>query len=149
MDSIAHTLHLDLSALIGPAWVTVAYVLVYYAFMINVLRAKAGAAKRHGSEFDRYFGQDRELLAADRSQLNMLEHMPPFLILLWLHALLVSSYEATILGAIYTGSRALYPVLLRGTMGRQVPKAVYPVTGAGYVVMVVFAVRIVGVLLAG
>ncbi|MFT6233578.1 MAG: hypothetical protein ACJAZO_004099, partial [Myxococcota bacterium] len=53
-------------------------------FQIRGLRTKsrlvAGYQSR-GEKFDRYFGQDREMLASDRTQLNMLEHMPVFLAL--------------------------------------------------------------------
>jgi hypothetical protein len=58
--------------------------LVYDWFQIRALRTKsrlvAGYQSR-GEKFDRYFGQDREMLASDRTQLNRLEHMPVFLAL--------------------------------------------------------------------
>ena len=68
-------------------WVTFAYLILYYAFMLNVLRVKlkvAASCKARGEKFDRYQNNDPILRAADRIQLNTLEHMPPFLILLWL-----------------------------------------------------------------
>jgi uncharacterized membrane protein YecN with MAPEG domain len=145
MDSIAHTLSVDIGIIAGPAWVTLAYVGVYYAFMSNLLRVKLrlhGQYKERGEKFDRYFGQDREMLAADRIQLNMLEHMPIFLVLLWLHAFVVSSPEATLLGGIYTGSRALYPLLLGTRLGRNIPLRILLVTFTGYIVLALFAVRI-------
>ena len=145
MDAIGQALGADMSRVAGPAWVTLAYVGIYYAFMTNVLRIKVRLHFRYkadGEAFDRYHTRDREMLAADRTQLNMLEHMPIFLTLLWLHAFVVSSYEATILGGIYTGTRALYPILLGGRMGRQVPARIVPVTLTGYVVLTIFAVRI-------
>ena len=145
MDAIAHTLSLDMGIIAGPAWVTVAYVGVYYAFMSNLLRVKLrlhGQYKEQGKKFDRYFGQDREMLAADRIQLNMLEHMPVFLVLLWLHAFVVSSYEATILGGVYTGTRALYPLLLGSRLGRNIPLRILWVTFTGYLILGIFAVRI-------
>jgi uncharacterized membrane protein YecN with MAPEG domain len=130
---------------VGPAWVTLFFVLVYYAFQINILRVKSRLARSYkdrGERFDRYFGQDREMLAADRVQLNMLEHMPVFLVLLWLHALFVSPSEATILGAIYTGSRAVYPFVLGKKLGRGVPLRIVAVTFTGYAIIAIFVVRI-------
>jgi uncharacterized membrane protein YecN with MAPEG domain len=145
MDAIAHALSIDNSTIAGPAWVTLAYVGVYYAFMSNLLRVKLrlhGQYKERGEKFDRYFGQDREMLAADRIQLNMLEHMPIFLVLLWLHAFMVSSAEATLLGGIYTGTRALYPLLIGHRMGRNIPLRILSVTFTGYIILTIFAVRI-------
>mmetsp|Transcript_30624 Transcript_30624/g.74624 ORF Transcript_30624/g.74624 Transcript_30624/m.74624 type:complete len:163 (+) Transcript_30624:203-691(+) len=45
----------------------------------------------------RYFGQDRRMLRADRIHLNTLEHMVPFLGMMWLHAVYVDVYRATVL----------------------------------------------------
>ena len=87
------------------------------------------------------------MLAADRSQLNMLEQMPVFLILMWLNAFMVDTTEATILGAIYTGTRALYPVVLRGRMGRDVPRRILIITFTGYFVLLAYSVRIIQQLL--
>ena len=145
MNGIAGALGLDLGTVAGPAWVTLAYVAVYYGFIGLLLRTKLRLArdyKERGVEFDRYFGQDRELLAADRVQLNMLEHMPVFLVLLWLHAFVVAGLETTILGGIYTATRALYPFLLGGRMGRNISIRVVPCTFVGYAILVVLAVRI-------
>jgi hypothetical protein len=53
----------------GPLLVTVAYVCVYYAMIGNQLRVKTRlrrAYRARGETFDRYFGNDREMLAADR-----------------------------------------------------------------------------------
>ena len=86
------------------AWVTLAYLGVYYAILLYGLFTKrrvARACKADGERFDRYNNQSPELLAADRMQLNTLEHMPPFLVLLWLQACIVSAYSATLLGTIY------------------------------------------------
>jgi uncharacterized membrane protein YecN with MAPEG domain len=145
MDSIASAMGLEASVFVGPAVVTLAYCALYYVFMFNLMRVKLRLHREYSArdeKFDRYFGQDRELLAADRTQLNMLEHMPIFLVLLWLHAFLVSSSEAAILGAIYTGSRALYPILLRGRMGRDIPKRILFITFTGYGVLCIFGIRI-------
>ena len=72
---------------VGPLLVTVAYVVIYYLLVANQLRVKRRLKREYqarGEKFDRYFNTDRELLAADRYVGNMLEHMPPFLALLWL-----------------------------------------------------------------
>jgi len=135
----------------GPAWVTLAYVLVYYGTMTNVLRVKSRVFREHkerGETFDRYFGQDRTMLAADRVQLNMLEHMGPFLVLLWLHALVGSAAEATVAGGLYVALRVAYPMVLGGRMGRGVPPRILFVTVGGYAVVAFQAVRIAMALLA-
>jgi len=122
----------------GPLLVTVAYVLVYYGTQIHSLRVKnrlsAEYAER-GEKFDRYFGQDREMLAADRVQLNMLEHMPPFLVLLWLHAAFVDTTSATVAGAVYVGTRLAYPFALGSRVGRGVRALVMAATMPGYAVI--------------
>ena len=92
--------------------VTLCYITLYYVFMVNVLRVKMKVIRRckeKGEPFRRYTEHYPDLLAADRIQLNMLEHMPPFLVLLWLQAFVVSAESATLMGWIYLGLRALYP----------------------------------------
>ena len=130
---------LDLAHQTGPICVTLAYLLLYYATQIHIARVKLTLAREHrerGAQFDRYFGQDRRMLAADRIQLNMLEHMPPFLVLLWLHAIFVGPTGATIAGAIYLGSRLLYPVVIGPRLGRGIRAAVLLATVPGYLVLV-------------
>ena len=132
---------LDLAQQTGPVLVTLAYVALYYAFQINQLRVKTLVAREHearGEKFDRYFGQDRQMLAADRIQLNTLEHMPPFLALLWLHALFIGPWGATVAGAIYVASRAVYPLLIGSRLGRGIHARVMLATGVGYAVLVYF-----------
>ena len=136
----------DIVAFQGPLAVTLAYVLVYYGFQINVLRVKTARAahyKSQGEQFDRYFGQDREMLAADRIQLNVLEHMGPFLVLLWLHAVFVDTSAATEAGGVYVASRALYPWMMGGRLGRRVPARIMVATGLGYAVLIYLAGAIV------
>lgn len=150
MGSILDAAGVPLSALTAPAWVTLAYLGLYYAFMLQVSRTRFrlhAAYRARGEKFDRYYSQDREMLAADRTQLNMLEHMPVFLTLMWLHALTVSSAEAAILGGIYTASRAFYPLLVRGRIGRDIPARILFVTATGYLILLAFSVRIVLALL--
>ena len=126
----------------GPVAVTLAYVAYYYALQIHIMLVKfrlhAEYAAR-GEKFDRYFGQDRVMLAADRHQLNTLEHMPPFLILLWLNAVFVGPTSATIAGAIYVAARIAYPFALGFRVGRGARTAVYLATGPGYLVLIWFA----------
>lgn len=130
---------------VGPAWVTLAYVALYYGFLMHLMVVKirlAKAYKERGEKFDRYFGQDREMLAADRIQLNMLEHMPIFLVLLWLHGVVGDPAEATIAGAIYVGLRAIYPLMLGGRLGRGLPTKLLFVTFGGYAALAFMVVRI-------
>ena len=130
---------------VGAAWVTLAYVGLYYAFQIHGLVTKTRVARAfaaRGETFDRYFSQDRELLAADRIQLNTLEHMPVFLILLWLHAVVGDPAEATYAGAAYVALRAAYAMVVGRRMGSRLPKRLYLVTFGAYGVLLFMAVRI-------
>ncbi len=122
----------------GPLVITAVYVVLYYAFQIRIARTKERLRRQYagrGEKFDRYFGQDREMLAADRTQLNMLEHMPPFLALMWLHAAFVSPTSATIAGAIYLAARIAHPLLMGGRLGRGVRLSILAATVPGYLVL--------------
>ncbi len=122
----------------GPIVVTLAYIGLYYLFQVYVLQVKTRLDREYKARnepFDRYFGQDRQMLAADRVQLNMLEHMPPFLVLLWLNAAFVDPRSATIAGGVYVGARALYPLALGTRLGRGVRAAVLLSTAPGYLVL--------------
>jgi hypothetical protein len=130
----------------GPLLVTVAYVVVYYVMITNQLRVKTRlrrAYRARGETFDRYFGMDREMLAADRYVGNMLEHMPAFLLLLWLNATFVDARSATIAGAAYVGSRILYPFMLGRQLGKGVPSRILFATVIGYLVIAYFVLRLV------
>jgi uncharacterized membrane protein YecN with MAPEG domain len=130
----------------GPLLVTVAYVVLYYVMITNQLRVRLRlrrAYRDRGETFDRYFGADREMLAADRYVGNMLEHMPAFLALLWLNAMFVDPRSAAIAGAVYLGSRIVYPFLMGGRLGRGVPTRILFATVAGYLVIGYFVVRLV------
>ena len=123
--------------------VTLAYFLVYYAFMGNVLRVKlkvAKACREKNEKFFRYSNQYPELLAADRIQLNMLEHMGPFLALLWMQALLVSVSSAALLGAAYVGIRSTYPLFMGPTLGKNIPMRLLFNTFSGYAILGAFVV---------
>ena len=125
----------------GPIVVTVGYLALYYAFMIRIAVLKRTLAREYrekGEKFDRYFTPDRRMLAADRAQLNMLEHMPPFLALLWLNAVFVGVTGATIAGGIYLAARVAYPLLMGARLGRDVRASIFLVTVPGYLVMLYF-----------
>ena len=129
----------DATAFSGPLTVTLVYLGLYYGFQLNVYRVKVAVARTHhkrGEKFDRYFTQDREMLAADRMQLNTLEHMPPFLVLLWLVAVFVGPESATVAGAIYVLARAYYPIVLGTRLGRGIKPKILLSTGVGYGVLV-------------
>ena len=99
----------------GPILITVGMLLLYYAFLMNILKTRVKLHKniKEGKKFDRYLSGDREMLAADRIQLNLLEHMPLFLTLLWLTALFDNVENATCGGTIYLISRVVYPFLMK------------------------------------
>ncbi len=110
----------------GPVWVTLGLVLYYYASILNVLRVKNRLGREYRARnetFDRYLSNDRQMLTADRVQLNTLEQMPPFLILLWLDASLVNPQHATIAGVIYLTARFVLPVRARAPGRRRRPLA--------------------------
>ncbi|MEC7949244.1 MAG: MAPEG family protein [Myxococcota bacterium] len=135
----------------GPViWVTLGYLLVYYAFLLNGLRVKLRVSREcreRGERFDRYRGDYPALRASDRIQLNTLEHMPPFLVFLWLHAFVVGPASATALGWVYVLLRATYPLFLGVRLGRNIPRRLLINTFSGYVVLAVLgawtAVRLV------
>eukprot|EP00746_Dinoflagellata_sp_MGD_P017267 gnl/MRDRNA2_/MRDRNA2_139564_c0_seq1.p1 gnl/MRDRNA2_/MRDRNA2_139564_c0~~gnl/MRDRNA2_/MRDRNA2_139564_c0_seq1.p1 ORF type:complete len:307 (-),score=47.53 gnl/MRDRNA2_/MRDRNA2_139564_c0_seq1:215-1135(-) len=97
----------------GPAAVTVFYFLLYYAFMILQLQTRGAAAARaeaSGRGFDRFSTRDPEAIMGERTFLNTLEQMGPFLAALWSCAALVSCTLATWLGAIAVLSRLFFPI---------------------------------------
>ena len=137
----------DITAQSGPLIVTLVYIGFYYALTAYGLQVKISLMKEYkarGETFDRYFGQDRRMLAADRMQLNMLEHMPPFLMLLWLNALFIGPEGATMAGGIYVITRAIYPFLMGKTLGRGIPLRIFASTFTGYAVLIYFAGALIG-----
>ena len=129
----------------GPIFVTLATVLLYYGFILRVAVVKYSLDaeyKARGEKFDRYFGEDRRMLAADRMQLNMLEQLPPFVVLLWVTALFVGPMWATAGGVVYVASRALYPFAMGSRLGRGVRALLFLSTGPGYLVILYFTVVI-------
>ena len=126
----------------GPVLVTVVYFAVYYALHLHVVRTKRRLRSEYralGEEFDRYFSRDRRMLTADRCVLNMLEHMPPFVCLLWLHVVFVGPLGATVAGSAYVATRAAYPFLLGPSVGTQLPSRLLVATYGGYGVLLYLA----------
>lgn len=129
----------DIERLRGPLVVTVAYLLLWYAFLFGLqsrtkYRLKARYAKE-GKVFDRYFGQDEEMLAVDRAVANTHEQMVPFLLSLWLFAVFVSPSYATWMGTAYVALRAAYPFLLGRRVSKVQSKRVAFVTFPAYLIV--------------
>ena len=129
----------DLERLHGPVVVTVAYVLLWYCFLFGLqtrtkYRLKARYQKE-GKVFDRYFGQDEEMLAVDRAVANTHEQMGPFLVSLWLFAIFASPTYATWLGAAYVVLRSSYPLLLGKRVSKVQSKRVALVTFPCYAIV--------------
>ncbi len=145
---------IDVAALRGPVLVTAAYFALWYYLLLGLQRGTKyrllDEYAARGEQFDRYFGHDARMLAADRAVANTHEQMVPFLTTLWLHALLVSPTWATILGSAYVGFRALYPVLLGKSVERTQSKRVIFATGPAYlIVLILGGSTVVTVLTAG
>jgi MAPEG family len=133
----------------GPLVVTLVYIGIYYAKIGNQAFVKIRLARvyqERGERFDRYFTTDRTMLAADRYVGNMLEQMPPFLVLLWLNAVFIDPRSATIAGSVYLVSRAAYPFFMGRELGRGVPNRILVATVAGYVVIAYFSARLIWLL---
>ncbi|MBK6461193.1 MAG: MAPEG family protein [Myxococcales bacterium] len=128
-----------LAAYKGPVVVTAAYFGLWYTLLLGLQRSTkykllAEYAAR-GETFDRYFGQDARMLAADRAVANTQEQMVPFLLSMWLHAVFVSPTHATWLGLLYVVLRSLYPVLLGARLSKTQSKRVFLVTGPCYAIV--------------
>jgi hypothetical protein len=129
----------DLTQLHGPVVVTVAYFLFWYSLLFGLqtrtkYRLKARYA-RDGKVFDRYFGQDEEMLAVDRVVANTHEQMGPFLVALWLFAIFASPTYATWLGTAYIVLRGVYPLLLGKRVSKTQAKQVALVTFPCYAIV--------------
>lgn len=123
----------------GPILVTVAYFIFWYYLLLIKQRGTKyrlqAEYRAKGKEFDRYFGNDPQMLAADRAVVNTQEQMMPFLFGLWLHAVFVSTSVATVLGVVYVLLRAGYPILLGSEVNRIQSKRVYMVTLPCYAIV--------------
>ena len=136
----------DAGPFAGPLVVTLLYVTLYYGTIFRISRTKPRLMREYrerGEKFDRYFSQDREMLAADRAQLNLLEHMPIFVCLLWLHAVFVSPTTATWGGAVYVAARVVHPFLIGSRLGREVRQSILLATIPGYLALAFLMVGIV------
>jgi hypothetical protein len=126
---------MDWNSFAGPIWVSIATIALYYCFLIRLMRVKIRLFRAHraaGTRFDRYGSDDPTLRAADRTQLNMLEHMPPFFVALWLHAWVVSPGSAALIGGVWVGARAAYPLVLGGGLKEDIPRRLFIFTFIGY-----------------
>ena len=123
----------------GPILVTVLYLAFWYYLLLILQRGTKYRLQREyseqGKEFDRYFGQDEEMLAADRAVINTQEQQVPFLASLWLHASFVSITSATVCGLLYVLLRSLYPVLLSKKVSKMQSKRVHFVTVPCYILI--------------
>ena len=129
-----------------PILITIFYFFIYYGFYLNQVLVKLSLFKEYksrGEKFDRYFGQDPKMLAADRPQLNTLEQMPIFLWSFWLNAIFVDTKTTSILGAIYCFSRILYPILMGRVLKRTFSKKIFLSTFTGYFVILTFIFRLI------
>jgi len=123
----------------GPILVTALYFGLWYALLIGLqsrrkYKLQAEYAAR-GEVFDRYFGQDERMLAADRAVINTQEQMVPFLGSMWLYAVVVSPSQAAWLGVAYIALRAIYPALLGQSLSNTQSKRVFMVTGPSYAIV--------------
>lgn len=129
----------DLAPLRGPLVVTVAYFVLWYGFLFGLqTRTKYRLKARYQAEgkvFDRYFGQDEEMLAVDRAVSNTHEQMGPFVVSLWLFAIFASPTFATWLGAAYVALRSAYPFLLGRRIAKVQSKRVVFVTFPCYAIV--------------
>ena len=130
---------MDAPTYAGPILVTTAYFGLWYALLLGLQRGTKYALlaeyAARGEEFDRYFGQDGRMLAADRAVINTHEQMGPFLASLWLHAVFVSPASATVLGGIYVTLRTIYPFLLGKNVSKTQSKRVAAVTMPAYLII--------------
>ena len=129
----------DLTRFHGPLAVTVAYFALWYSFLFGLqtrtkYRLKARYEKE-GKVFDRYFGQDPEMLAVDRIVANTHEQMGPFLASLWLFSIFASPTYATWLGAAYVALRGVYPLLVGKRLSKIQSKRVAFVTFPCYAIV--------------
>jgi len=101
--------------------VTVVYMGIYYAFMVHQLCGKKYQGSANSAEYE--LGR-----MTDRTFLNTLEQQAPFLILLWLHALLVDPAVSHVLGWVAVIARLFFPILwsLDGTWNWKVELSTQP-----------------------
>ena len=95
---------------------TAVYLVLWYTLLFGLqTRTKYRLRREYaarGEVFDRYRSADPEMLKADRAVQNTHEQMVPFLVSMWMYALVVSPQAAAVLGGVYVVLRAAYPFLL-------------------------------------
>lgn len=139
----------EVAAFRGPIVVTAAALLLWYGLLLGLQRGTKyrliAAYAARGETFDRYHGQDPEMLAADRAVANTQEQLVPFLVAMWMHAVFVDPRLATVLGAVWVGLRAVYPMLLGRSLERTQSKRVFIATGPCYAIIAWLLARTVWV----
>ena len=130
---------MDATTYAGPIVVMGAYFALWYVLLLGLQRGTKYRLRdeyaARGEVFDRYFGQDPQMLAVDRAVINTHEQMGPFLAALWLHAVFVSTTTATWLGGAYVALRTLYPFLLGKSLSKTQSKRVFLATGPAYAIV--------------
>lgn len=130
---------MDATSYSGPILVTTAYFGLWYYLLLGLQRGTKYALRdeyaARGEVFDRYFGQDERMLAADRAVINTQEQMVPFLTSMWMHTVFVSVQTATVLGSAYVVLRAIYPFLLGKSLSKTQSKRVFAATGPAYLIV--------------
>jgi hypothetical protein len=130
---------LDSNPFVGPVLVTVAYLIFWYYLLAGLQRKTKYRLKKEyedqGKVFDRYFGQDEQMLAVDRAVINTQEQMVPFIAALWMFSAFVSPSIATLLGTVYIVLRFFYPLLIGKRLSKIQPKRVYFVTLPCYLII--------------
>ncbi len=129
----------DITALRGPITVTAVYFVLWYALLFGLqtrtkYRLRRAYAAR-GEVFDRYRSVAPEMLKADRAVQNTHEQMGPFLVSMWMYALVISPEVAAGLGAAYVVLRAIYPFLLGAGIEQMQPRRVAFVTFPCYAII--------------
>ena len=126
----------------GPIIITCLYFAYwYYLLLIKQRGLKDRLRKSYqakGEVFDRYFGQNEEMLAVDRVVINTQEQMLPFIVSLWLFSALVSVDYSTVFGALYIALRVGYPMLLGKKLSKVNSKRVCFVTIPCYLIIFSF-----------
>jgi len=141
----------------STVFVTLIYLTLYYVTLIVILLTKlkvrpaAQAQVRKDNEnkktphnekliaLDKYIRREPLMMAAERTQLNMLEQMPPFLATFWIYSVMVDPVVGAWMGALYTAIRACYFFLW--------PRYHYVVTLPNYAIIAFFAFGITKALL--
>ena len=91
--------------------------------------------KSKGEEFDRYYGKDPRMLAADRIVGNTHEQLIPFLAALWIHAIFVDADKAGKLGFLWVTLRICYSFLMPKRLENRQPKYLATTTFPQYFII--------------